>query len=363
MNITMHSLSVKIGIIGLLLLYVLVLFKVVLMGFKTDDQIPTVQHVGIAFRRKFRSITSTVKTGFYIKRFSEFDLANNRIVLDAVMWFEFNAEEITLSDIEKFSIDNGKVLEKSEPDVQMRGDNTFARFNVTLLVQTNLSFKRFPLEDHRIPIVMTNDYVTPNEMYFKEDIPFTMTKKLGITDWKVQKLTAKSGYGSVELDKDDKSKVANNPKVLYIIDFKRASIKELMVIFVPLFAALFFSLFTFLMNLGNYIGKFRLAVSSVTALLAYRFVIDRIMPSVGYFTTTDKLYIFFLLFCFFNFFFQLMMTRQYLLLEQMRKLKESEIVAEERTALTPKSLEKINSYVYVASSLVLVLLLTYFLIW
>ena len=293
MKITLNSLAVKTGVVGFLLLYVLILFKVVLMGFKTDDKVPVVQHVGIAFRRKFRSITSTVKTGFYIKRFSEFDLANNRITLDGVMWFEFNAEEITLNDIEKFSIDNGKVLEKSEPDVQMRNGHTFARFNVTMLIQTNLSFKRFPLEDHRIPIVMTNDYVTPNEMYFKEDIPFTVTKDLRLTDWKVQKLTAKSGYGSIELDKDDKSKVARNPKVLYIIDFKRASIKELMVIFVPLFAALFFSLFTFLMNLSNYVGKFRLSVSSVTALLAYRFVIDRIMPSVGYFTTTDKLYIFF----------------------------------------------------------------------
>ena len=124
-----------------------------------------------------------------------------------------------------------------------------------------------------------------------------------------------------------------------------------MIIFIPLFFAAFLSLLSFVMNVENVVGKFRLSISAVTALLGYRFVIERIMPQVSYFTSTDSIYTFLLIFTFIIFLIQLLITRHFMVLAP--KLKE-----EQETKLK-KKIEQTSSIIFIIMSILLVITTTY----
>ena len=276
-----------------LILYVVLLFKAVLAEFRTEDRIPDVEVVGRFMRKKFNHILTGVRTGLHIENFPTFDFVNNKFIADGIVWFEFDKDKIMLETIEKFSIDNGRILEKSPQRIETYGNRIIARYNIVFEVKTDLDFRRFPFQDHRLAIVLTNNFVSPTEMYFgvyAKSVSLSVSKNLFMSDWKIYELRTYSGFTALHFDEFNRERTIQNPKAVFLIDFKKRGIKKVLIIFIPIFAAVFFALFTFLMSFNSYRGKFVLSTSAVTALLGYRFVIEQLMPPVGYLTVTDKLY-------------------------------------------------------------------------
>lgn len=301
----------KLSLIIITVFYLMGIFNYALVHFKTTDTLPELQPINTEAIKKLGTFAVRVRTGLFIKKFIVFDVINNRFVIDAVAWFEYNPDEIMPDKVAQFSFDNGKILSLSTPDIKVINDQVFAKYNVIFELTGDLQFHKFPFEDHTLPIVMTNNYVTPEEMYFMVDgSSFHMENKYFSANWRIVDLNIDSGFTRISLDKENTSKKAESPKALFAINFAKASFKPSMVIFIPLFATTIFSLVSFLMKLSNTIGRFTLAVSAVTALLGYRFVLEQMMPKVGYFTTADIIYIFLLIFSFICFLFQLMITRQ-----------------------------------------------------
>ena len=75
------------------------------------------------------------KTGLFIKSFPVFDAIKNSFMVDSVVWFEFNGDEVMLETIDKFSFDNGKIMSKSPPDIKVVNGKIFAKYNVTKVNQ------------------------------------------------------------------------------------------------------------------------------------------------------------------------------------------------------------------------------------
>ena len=308
------SIEFRAAFMVLITITILIAFKVALSRFNTTDVLPRVKGINTKVIKKFGAFSVKVRAGMFIKNFPIFDIKKNEFHMDSIVWFEFNPDEITLEVVEKFSFDKGRIIQKSPPDIRVMGDKIFVKYNVLFRVKSDLNYHKFPFEDHQIAIMLSNDFVTPNEMYFMADnSSFQASPDIFPANWKLQDLNVEPGFLDLELDEQDKSKVSSSPKVLYTINVVKASIKKILVLFIPLFAAIFFSLFTFLMNLANSRGKFSLSISAMTALLGYRFVIDRIMPQVAYFTTTDEIYLLFLVLTFICVIFQLIFTRQYMI--------------------------------------------------
>ncbi|NDD54731.1 hypothetical protein EBZ39_12850, partial [bacterium] len=211
-------------------------------------------------------------------------------------------DEINTETVERFSFDNGKVLYKSPPDLKVMGSNVFVRYNVTFELKTDLQFHRFPFEDHRLPIMLSNEFVTPDEMIFIVDgSSFQVQSKTAPAGWRFQDLSVDAGIQPLQLDNQDAGKKAETPKALFIANFIKASARRALVIFLPLFSMAFLGLLAFVMNTANTVGKVTLAMSALTGLLGYRFVIEQMLPQVGYFTTTDNIYLLLLVFAFLNF--------------------------------------------------------------
>lgn len=76
--------------------------------------------------------------------------------------------------------------------------------------------------------------------------------------------------------------------------------------------------------------------ASLPALLGYRFVLQNLLPQVAYFTITDSIYLFLLLYCFVIFLFQTFFSRK---VSSILENGENKTAQEEKI----KFFEKINT--------------------
>lgn len=302
----------KTFLVSIFAIAVILSFTKALSEFNTTDVDSPLQDIDIEATRKFAAFTVHVETGLFIRNFPYFNMIENKFVVDMVLWFRFDPTEITLDTIDKFSFENGKILEKSPPDVKIIDDKTFVKYDIVAEVKSNLEYHRFPLEDHRMCITLTNNFVTPYEVIFDVlSTDFVVAPNIFVANWTVKKLDTNFGIDENILNQIDKTKKIAYPKAAFIIDFAKAGIRKVFIIFGPIFIIFFLALFSFFAVISDTFGRATLSVSALTALLGYRFVIEGMMPKVGYFTTTDHVYMILLGFALFNAIFQITLSRLY----------------------------------------------------
>jgi branched-chain amino acid transport system substrate-binding protein len=257
--------------------------------FVSADPPPDLIYLNTLRQSHLVSGVTEVKAGLFIKNFPLFDLTKNNFIMDAVVWFEFDPSLISLPTIAQFSFDRGKIVEKSVPQIKAEGSLLLAKYNIQVQFSTNLDYHLFPFNDHRLYIILINESITPAELVFDvSESAFSWSDKLHTNDWNIVGKAVHSGYAEALLDRADPSKKMSHPKLIFSLDLAQAGLRKALLIFLPIFLILFLGSFALSLHpdqVGN--GILGLGGASLTALLAYRFVIEKIMPNVGYSTLTD----------------------------------------------------------------------------
>lgn len=305
-----QTLWFKFFVLTLVIFFIILFFVRTLSRFNSTDPLPPLKSITQESTKEFAAFTVHVNTGLFIRNFSYFNMIKNEFIADMIVWFEFNSDEITLNTVSRFSFENGEILKKSLPDVKIVNKKVFVKYNVVVKLKSALEYYKFPLEDHRLSIVLTNNFVTPHEVMFDVlSTDFVIAPKIFVSNWIIKDLSTNFGFDENVLNQIDKTRKILYPKAVFSIAFVKAGLRKTFIIFVPIFLVFFFSLFSFFLSIQNIVGRTTLAVSAVSALLGYRFVIEGMMPKVGYFTTTDYVYIILLGFAFIIFIFQIVVTR------------------------------------------------------
>ncbi len=340
----------------LVITYLPLAFRVNSYQPNVTDTIPQLKALTTKELEKLGPFSVRIKVGMFIRDFPIFNIEKNNFKIDAVIWFEFNGDEITLDTIEKFSIDNGKISKISPPDIKISENGLiFAKYNVLFELNTNLGFHHFPLENHQLSIVISNDFVTPKEMTYTVDASgFQIQKNVLPAGWGIKDLFVNAGYLPLQFDQQDTTKKTENPKALFTINLVKTSSRKALIIFIPLFSASVLSLLSFITGLANTFSMFTLTASAVTALLTYRFVIEQMMPTVGYSTLADTIFLFLLLFSFIVFTVQILTVRRYMAI--------TESLSHGHTSAALIKLEKLSSILFILMCFLLVLGATYILL-
>ena len=97
------ELKFKVAIFIVMFLYVIGLFYYALRTFRTSDPIPETKVISASMRKAFRDLSTKLRTGLFIKNFPTFDFTTNHFVVDAIVWFEFNKNEIMIKTIDGFT--------------------------------------------------------------------------------------------------------------------------------------------------------------------------------------------------------------------------------------------------------------------
>lgn len=238
-----------------------------------------------------RSAVAQVTVGMHIINFNKFDTTANEFIANLIVWFEFNPSLISLSAIEKFSFDRGEILHTSKPYIKnLKNEKLLARYTVRVKFSTNLDHTYFPLNGHTIFIVLHNEETTTDELiFFSQKNNLVLSEGLHTEDWIATDKNVNTGHFTVQLGHMDKE--TQYPRAIFSIDFKRSGLRKFLLIFIPILMFFFLGLLSLIMNVNdNKTISLSMVSSSLTGLLAYRFVIDGISPAVGYFNITDYLF-------------------------------------------------------------------------
>ncbi len=105
-----------------------------------------------------------------------------------------------------------------------------------------------------------------------------------------------SGYSHAQLQKYPSENDVYHPRLLFELEYAHAGLRQALTILLPIILTFFMAIFSFTMDpKKNYAPVLALSMGAVTALLAYRFVIENLSPKVGYFMLSDYLFSLFLL--------------------------------------------------------------------
>lgn len=244
-----------------------------------------------------------VKAGVFIEDFLDFKLLTNTFMADLRVWFMFNPSLIDLDTVGRFSFDKGEVFSQSKPETKFIGSQLFAQYKIRLRFSSDLDFHAFPIDDHRLYLLLKNEAKSPEEMVFDvSETGIGLSEKIYLSEWTIIDSGVEAGYQQEHLHKHIKATTTSFPCAVFFIDFCRKGIRKALIIILPIIL-IFFVGFSSMIFFYESDLHFLIAVNtgSITGLIAYRFVIESISPDVGYFTLTDYIFTLYLTFSFISF--------------------------------------------------------------
>ncbi len=266
------------------------------------DQQPEVLAISPPKKNGDIAAVNTIKTGLHINHFEQFDMVKGDFLFTGIVWFELSSGAFDIAKLSKFTIEKGEILSKSEPITERTQNSLLVRYNIRARFRSTLNYDLFPFDDHRVFIIFSHKHL-PNEIFLhSSDKLFIIKPDSSLLGWQQLGKKVVNGYTRSQIDPADETKTIYNPSIIFSIDYKRYSMRYMLAILFTLRIIFFIALYSFCLEMA---GAIRLSVGSITGILAYRYVIDRLSPSVGYFIYSDWMFYVFLGGVFFSFLFNL----------------------------------------------------------
>ncbi len=243
----------------------------------------------------FKETAHEVKVGFVIRNFEEFDIVKNSFIVSGYVWFEFDPTIVSLKTISNFNFEQATILSKSPPTIRINGDRIIATFDIRISARSGLQYNEFPFDDHRIYFVLSFENISPRELYFISSArEFIVSSDVSILGWKLRDTHVETSYLNNNLDALDAKKNITHPQVIFSLDYERLGIRYILLLILPLY--LIFLLITLAYSLDDEYQSSIISLTSggISAIVAYRFVIESFSPSVGYFMNSDYFFFLFL---------------------------------------------------------------------
>ena len=297
---TKNRSSIYLHIILLLMFstFLVWLFYQPVKKFITKDTATPVMPIGPAEKEKFGN-PPVVTVGLYIRNWPEFSISENKFIADLTVWFRFDPKRISVEKLRRFHFDRANTIYKSKPYVMSIKDTVFARFYVRIEFTTNLNYESFPLDDHKINISLIYNSLSPSDAIFTSNNDYlTMDPEIKIQGWDLADKMVKTGYIEETLDPHEKKSQIYHPRVVFSLYFARSGIRHVISIIIPLILIFLIAVFT-LTIVQRYKDNTALgiAVASISAIIAHRFVISAMSPKPGYLMISDLLFIWLLIGC------------------------------------------------------------------
>ncbi len=347
--------SVSFWIVALLctFAYIFLLLHFEYLHKACPESYPTILEV----TEKTKRLATTVDVGMHIKTFPSFSITSGLFIVEAIVWFRFAESTESLHTLENFVIKNSQLLDShavmhvSKPIVKLLGDQVLVAYNVQAKFQSSLEYKKFPLGNHRLNIVLVNEAVTPHELVFNTKSTYvTLSNDIMVDDWKPIKMHATSGYLRSELDKDNQTLSLDYPCASFSIDFDRVGYRSLVSLYFPLLVLFLIGLLSLMISIFD-LTRLGMISGSLPMLVLYRLVIDANSPQIAYTTHIDFV------------FYTLVLLSLPILIWQMYVTLEGQKIAKMNDEMARNKIrtfmEKINSVVFLGVLLSLIILLTY----
>lgn len=259
--------------------------------FEIVDPERSIIHITPEVYSKLGATPEIIRIGLRINQFKKFNIVANEFDFTGIIWFEFNQYAIDLETLGNFVFEEGTIEYRSTPDVQVIDNKMLVRYNIRASISSPFNYMYFPLNNHRLNIIVANYFVSPSSVIFQtRSSNFIVDQNPKEYGWQSTNKEVTAGFEKSELDPHDPTKTAFYPLAIFSIDYTRYGIRYLLSIMLPLLLLFYLSLFSFSRLEPS--DELDLSLGGVTGTLGYRFVIESFSPNPGYFILAD--YIFFL---------------------------------------------------------------------
>ncbi|KKP29814.1 MAG: hypothetical protein UR12_C0002G0023 [candidate division TM6 bacterium GW2011_GWF2_30_66] len=280
----------------LVFIFSLVLFLVLskpFKSFKSTDELPNIISITPQTIINFGGFPSEIVIGSYIREIGSLDIVSKTFDADLTIWFMFNPKSISLGRISQFTLDNAEIKYKSEPKTRAEGNNVVAVYDIKANIILKLDYKNFPFDDHIINFSITHYGLSPYEAIFESSKSnFMIDPKIKITGWDIIGKLVKTGFIEDTLNSEDKTTARLHPRTIFSIALHRIGSRHFITILIPLILIFFISLFTLAFDPTE--STIGIAIASISAIVAQRFVIEDMSPKSNNLMISDKIFILFL---------------------------------------------------------------------
>lgn len=260
--------------------------------FNTLDEPIAHESVSPETLKTFGGFPEFIMVGLHIDRFQNFDVTKNNFQLSGSLWFDFNAGAISIATLEQFQFERATINYLSEPEIKLRDNRLFIRYLVNVSFNSGLVFSDFPLDDHRVNLVLTHPFISPEEIIFDTTTAdFSFDGNLSSFGWQTVGLSVKSGYEKAVLSENAHNKTIMQPIVGFAIDIKRYGSRFPLTIFLPLIIIYFLMFFSLSVDV---LTSVTITLGGITGILAYRYVIEQLSPLSGDLMLSDYCFFLFL---------------------------------------------------------------------
>lgn len=246
----------------------------------------------------FGGTPATITCGLFIRDFPQFDPIRGTFITDATVWFIFDPRLISMDRIGQFTFEQADIIKKSEPNVRIFSNSIFVRYDMRMRFNMSFDYRDFPFDGHRLNFTIINYFFSPAEATFTGTRSnLIINKDINIPGWYNIDRRVLTGYSQENIETQEGHLTASYPRISFSFDFGHIGSRHIFSIFLPLLLIFFIALLTFSLDPEGRLGTqiITLDATAITALIAYRFVIESISPQVGYFMASDYIFITFLM--------------------------------------------------------------------
>ena len=290
-------------LVGIIIMTTIILFLFYRAGneVKIRDQYTPVKTMTPQKLADFGGTPADVTVGMFIRDIPQFDAIRGTFLVDATVWFLFDPRLISVERVGNFAFERAEILGKTEPYVRVSGNTLFVRYDMRLRFTMSFNYQDFPFDGHRLNFTLVHYFLSPAEVNFTSARSnFVVNADINIPGWRPIDRRVATGFAEEQLETRDNGRQETlYPKVVFSVDFERIGSRHIISIFIPLLLIFYIALFSFSLDPA---GKFAtqvisLSYTAITALIAYRFVIENMAPPVGYFMSSDYIFLMFLIAC------------------------------------------------------------------
>jgi hypothetical protein len=219
-----------------------------------------------------------VKTGVWIINIQKIDLAASTYRLDFYIWFSFNPQQISASEVSQFEFVNG------EPTIkQVDANDSYLEYRVTGDFLRSFDFSMYPFESHDLTIELEQTNLASDNLVYDIDQTSGIESTASLAGWNVGKMQSQVTLHSYP------GQTFSRP--IFTVTLSRPLISGVIKSVLPIAIITAISLLAFVMAAEDYAQKMALGITTLLSATAFHLSLISGIPPTGYLTLADQMMI------------------------------------------------------------------------
>ncbi|MEM1659791.1 MAG: hypothetical protein QXR17_01390 [Candidatus Bathyarchaeia archaeon] len=200
----------------------------------------------------------TLEVGVWLVNVEKVDLSASSYRLDFYLWFKFNPQEVSLSEVREFEFVNGL---PTKYEVRVDEENGYLEYRVKGDFIKTFDFSKYPYETHTLTVELEHKSLNASKLILKADPTSSVDEGVNIAGWEIGEFktyVVEHSYGDNVYS-----------RFIFSIQIKRPTLSSFVKSVLPVTVITTISLLTFLISPQNFGQRIGLGVTTLMSATTF----------------------------------------------------------------------------------------------